>query len=87
MQTKFEYSAGETNNAAKIPHQMSLFIKQRGNISTAKEMPQKQPQHKDTALGQTKRKDKTKANPKQDSDQILLYFPIQVKTCMNIYGR
>ena len=28
MQTKFEYSAGGTNNAAKIPHQMSLFIKQ-----------------------------------------------------------
>ncbi len=28
MQTKFEYSAGGTNKAAKIPHQMSLFIKQ-----------------------------------------------------------
>jgi hypothetical protein len=28
MQTKFEYSAGGTNNTAKIPHQMSLFIKQ-----------------------------------------------------------
>jgi hypothetical protein len=28
MQTKFEYSAGGTNNAAKIPHQMSLFIEQ-----------------------------------------------------------
>jgi hypothetical protein len=41
MQTKFEYSAGETNNAAKIPHQMSLFIKQRKNINTSKEMPQK----------------------------------------------
>jgi hypothetical protein len=41
MQAKFEYSAGETNNAAKIPHQMSLFIKQRENISTSKEMPQK----------------------------------------------
>jgi hypothetical protein len=25
---KFEYSTGGTNNAAKIPHQMSLFIKQ-----------------------------------------------------------
>jgi type III secretory pathway lipoprotein EscJ len=41
MQTKFEYSAEETNNAAKIPHQMSLFIKQRENINTSKEMPQK----------------------------------------------
>jgi hypothetical protein len=41
MQTKFEYSAGETNNAAKTPHQMPLFIKQRENISTSKEMPQK----------------------------------------------
>ena len=31
MQTKFEYSAGGTNKAAKIPHQMSLFIKQHQN--------------------------------------------------------
>ena len=72
MQTKFEYSAGETNNAAKIPHQMSLFIKQHENISTSKEMPQKQPQHKDIALGQTKKKRQTKANAKQDSEQIVL---------------
>jgi hypothetical protein len=43
MQTKFEYSAGGTNNAAKIPHQMSLFIKQRENICTSKGMTQKQP--------------------------------------------
>ncbi len=41
MQTKFEYSAEGTNNAAKTPHQMSLFIKQRENINTSKEMPQK----------------------------------------------
>jgi hypothetical protein len=27
MQTKFEYSAGGTTNAAEIPRQMSLFIK------------------------------------------------------------
>jgi hypothetical protein len=60
MQTKFEYSAGGTNNAAKIPHQVSLLIKQRENISTAKRTPQKQPQHKDTAVCQTKRKDKPK---------------------------
>jgi len=41
MQTKFEYSAGGTNNAAKIPHQMSLFIKQHENTSTSKGMTQK----------------------------------------------
>ena len=57
MQTKFEYSAGETNNAAKIPHQMSLFIKQRENINTSKERLKNQPQHKDIALSQTERKD------------------------------
>jgi len=28
MQTKFEYSAGGTNNTSNIPHQMPLFIKQ-----------------------------------------------------------
>ena len=36
MQTKFEYSAGGTNNAAKIPHQMSLFIKQHQKLNTSK---------------------------------------------------
>ena len=60
MQTKFEYSAGKTNNAAKIPRQMSLFIKQRENINTSKERLKNQPQHKDIALSQTKRKDKPK---------------------------
>ena len=43
-------------------------------------------QHEDIALSQTKRKDKPK-QIRKDSEQILLYFPIQVKTCMNIYGR
>ena len=37
MQTKFEYSAEGTNNAAKIPHQMPLFTKQHENINTSKE--------------------------------------------------
>ncbi len=57
---------------------MSLFIKQRENINTSKEMPQKYPQHKDIALGQTKRKNKPN-EPKQKSERILLYFLIQVK--------
>jgi hypothetical protein len=41
MQTKFEYSAGETNNAAKIPHQMSLFINNVKIKAPLKEIPQK----------------------------------------------
>ena len=86
MQTKFEYSAEGTNNAAKIPHQMPLFTKQHENINTSKERLKNQPQYKDIALSQTKRKDKPK-QIRKDSEQILLYFPIQVKTCMNIYGR
>ncbi len=72
MHTKFEYSAGETNNAAKIPHQMSLFIKQRENINTSKEMPQKYPQHKDIALGQTKRKNKPKQTRTETRTNIVI---------------
>ncbi len=64
MQTKFEYSAEGTNNAAKIPHQMPLFTKQHENINTSKERLKKKTQN--IALSQTKRKDK----PKQIQNRI-----------------
>ncbi len=66
MQTKFEYSAEGTNNAAKIPHQMPLFAKIHENINTSKERLKIQSQHKNIALSQTKRKNK----PKQIRNRI-----------------
>ncbi len=71
MQTKFEYSAGRTNNAAKIPHQKSLFVKQHENICTSKGITQKQLQHEYIALSQIEREDK----PKQIQNRI------QIKYC------
>jgi hypothetical protein len=60
MQTKFEYSAGGTNNAAKILHQMSLFIKQHENTSTSEAMTQKSTATQRYSTLPTKTKDKPK---------------------------
>ncbi len=47
-QTKFEYPAETTSNAAKIPRQMPLFIKtiSAAQITNNPEISQKQLQHK-----------------------------------------
>jgi hypothetical protein len=48
MQTKFKYPAETTTNAAKIPRQMSLFIKQ-DQITSNLRNDSKQLQHKENA--------------------------------------
>jgi hypothetical protein len=77
MQTKFKYPAETTTNAAKIPRQMSLFIKQDQIITNPKEDYRNNYNKRKVAPSYTQ-----KMTPKQNQKRIrakLQYFPTQVK--------
>ncbi len=77
MQTKFKYPAETTANAAEIPRQMSLFIKQAQITTNPKEDYRNNYNTRKVAPSHTQQ-----MNSKTRSRKIrakLLYFPNQVK--------
>jgi hypothetical protein len=73
MQTKFKYPAETTANAAKIPRQMSLFIK-HDQITSNLRNDSKQLQHKENA---TYLYQKEETQRKIQNNQIKNYYNFQ----------